>query len=222
MIKACILDMDGVIVDTEPIQLEAFRLFLNNYQIQVSEEFLGSLVGYSIQDNMIDIKRKYFQDKEFDIPSAIRERNDIYLKMIAHQKLEPLPGVMKLISFCQQKNLKLALASSSDKQQVDTIMNRLIKNFRFLFNVIVTGDDVQNKKPAPEIYLYVLEKLKLPAQSCLAFEDSRAGVESAKAAGVICFAVRNRYTEEKYLEKAERIINSIQEALDNHFWGLQD
>jgi HAD superfamily hydrolase (TIGR01509 family) len=221
MIKACILDMDGVIVDTEPIQLEAFRLFLNDYQIQVNEEFLHSLVGYSIQDNMADIKERFFNDKEFDIALAIKRRNALYLKMIAQQKLEPLPGVMELISFCQQKNLKLALASSSDRQQVDTIMNRLIKNFRSIFEVVVTGDDVKNKKPAPDIYLRVVEQLKLPATSCLAFEDSRAGVESAKTAGVICFAVRNRYAEEKYLQKADRVTDSIQDAIDNHFGGLQ-
>jgi len=80
---------------------------------------------------------------------------------------------------------------------------------------------VINKKPAPDIYLRVLEKLNLPAQSCLAFEDSRAGVESAKAAGVICFAIRNQYAEEQYLQKADRVIDSIQEAIDNHFRELQ-
>lgn len=220
MIEACILDMDGVIVDTEPIQLEAFRRFLNDYQIGVSEEFLQSLVGYSIQDNMEDIKQQFFQDKSFDIPAAIKKRNAIYLKMIAQQNLKPLPGVMELISHCQQKKIKLALASSSDRQQVDTIMERLVINFRSVFNVVVTGDDVQNKKPAPDIYLRVVEKLNLPAQSCLAFEDSRAGVESARAAGVVCLAIRNRYAEDKYLKKADRTINSIQEALDNHFWGV--
>jgi beta-phosphoglucomutase len=219
MIKAIILDMDGVIVDTEPIQLEAFRVFLNLHQIHVSEDFLQSLVGYSIQDNMADIKQKFFQNKVFDIPSAIRRRNEIYLKMIAQQKLTPLAGVMELISFCLDTNIKLALASSSDQQQVDIIMNRLVNNFRIVFDVVVTGDDVQNKKPAPDIYLRVVEKLNLSAKSCLAFEDSRAGVESAKAAGVICFAVRNRYAEEKYLQQADRVINSIQEALDNNFWG---
>ena len=219
MIKACILDMDGVIVDTEPIQLEAFRLFLNDYQIQVGQDFLQSLVGYSIQDNMKDIKQDFFPDKTFDVASGIKKRNAIYLKLISQRQLKPLPGVMDLISFCQQKNLKLALASSSDQQQVDTIMNRLVNNFRTVFDVVVTGDDVHNKKPAPDIYLRVVEQLELAPTSCLAFEDSRAGVESAKAAGVICFAVRNRYAEEKYLQKADRIIDSIQEALDNHFWG---
>ena len=220
MIKACILDMDGVIVDTEPIQLEAFRLFLNDYDIQISEKFLESLVGYSVQDNMLDIKQKFFQDKVFDISSAIRKRNGIYLKMIAQQKLEPLPGVMELISFCKKKNVKLALASSSDRQQVDTIMNRLVKNFLIVFNAIVTGDDVLNKKPAPDIYLQVVKQLKLHSESCLSFEDSHAGVKSAKAAGVKCFAVRNRYAEEKYLRKADRIIDTIQEALNNNFWEL--
>jgi len=220
MITACILDMDGVIVDTEPIQLEAFRIFLNEYQIHVDEEFLQSLVGYSIQDNMEDIKYKFFHQKAFDISSAIRRRHDIYLNMIAQQKLEPLPGVMELISFCQKKNLKLALASSSDQQQVDTIMSRLVNKYQTIFDAVVTGDDVQNKKPAPDIYLKVIEQLKLAPESCLAFEDSHAGVESAKAARVKCFAIRNRYTEEKNLQKADRIIDSIKEALDNHFWGL--
>lgn len=218
MIKACILDMDGVIVDTEPIQLEAFRLFLNDYDIQISDSFLESLVGYSVEDNMVDIKQKFFHNKAFDIPSSITKRNDLYLKLIARQNLEPLPGVMELISFCQYKNVKLALASSSDQQQVETIMNRLANNYQTIFETVVTGDDVHNKKPAPDIYLRVVEKLRLPAKSCLAFEDSRAGVESAKAAGVKCFAIRNRYAEEKYLQKADRIIDSIQEALDNHFW----
>jgi len=219
MIKACILDMDGVIVDTEPIQLEAFRVFLNDYHIQVSKEFLDGLVGYSIQDNMADIKKIFFLNKEFDIASAIKRRNALYLKMIAQQKLTPLPGVIELIAFCQQKNVKLALASSSDQQQVDTIMNRLVKNYRSVFQAVVTGDDVIHKKPAPDIYFRVVEQLKLPAASCVAFEDSRAGVESGRAAGVICFAIRNRYAEEKYLQKADRVIDSIQEALDDHFWG---
>ncbi len=88
------------------------------------------------------------------------------------------------------------------------IMNRLIRNFRSVFNVVVIGNDVQNKKPASDIYLRVGEKLHLPAGSCLASEDSQAGVESAMASGVRCFAVRNRYAEEKYLDKADRIINS--------------
>jgi len=212
--------MDGVIVDTEPIQLEAFRHFLNEYQIQVSKQFLQALVGYSIQDNMADIKEQFFHNREFNISSAIKRRNEIYLQLISQQQLEPLPGVMELISLCQHTNIKLALASSSDQQQVDIIMNRLVNNFRIVFDVVVTGDDVQNKKPAPDIYLRVVEQLRIPPELCLAFEDSRAGVESAKAAGVKCFAVRNQYAEEKYLQKADRIINSIQEALDNHFWGL--
>lgn len=221
MIKACILDMDGVIVDTEPIQLEAFRLFLHDHQIHVDEKFLSSLVGYSIQDNMDDIKKKYFRNKAFDIASAIQQRNALYMKMIAHHELKPLAGVMELISFCQQKKLKLGLASSSDQQQVDTIMNRLVKNYRSVFEAVVTGDDVVHKKPAPDIYLRVVQQLQLLPASCLAFEDSCAGVESAKAAGLACFAIRNRYAEDKNLQKADHIIDSIQEALDHHFPRLR-
>ncbi len=218
MFQAIILDMDGVIVDTEPIQLEAFRLFLDSFHIEVSESFLASLVGYSIQDNMADIKQRFFHGRSFDIEGAIKRRNRIYLQLIEQQPLQPLPGVMELISYCRANNVKLALASSSDRLQVDTIMNRLIDNYRRVFDCVVTGDDVNHKKPAPDIYLHVVNVLQVPANWCLAFEDSYAGILSAKSAGVICYAVRNRYADEKKLQYADRVIDTIEQALIHHFW----
>lgn len=204
MIKAVILDMDGVIVDTEAIHMEAFRRYLMEHHVKFTEKFIQSLVGYSIQDNIREIKRKFFENKRFDIDAGIKRRNKIYLDLISSQDLQPLPGILELISYCKNHQIKLALASSSDWQQVDTILTKIFNNYYDKFNVIITGDDVQNKKPAPDIYLQTVEKLNLIPNSCIAFEDSQAGVESAKAAGVICFAIQNRYFSDSQLKKAKK------------------
>ena len=218
MIQAFILDMDGIIVDTEVIQLEAFRLFLKEHDVKFSNNFIESFVGYSIHDNMLQINKHLLAGKELDVENSVKRRNDIYVNLLSNEDLTPLPGILELISHCQGNNLKLALTTSSEWRQVETIMSRIANNYKTLFDVIVTGDDVINKKPAPDIYVNTVEKLNLPAQSCIAFEDSRAGVESAVAAGVTCFAVRNRYFDDIQLKKADRLINSVKEALENRFW----
>ena len=218
MIQACILDMDGVIVDTEAFHIESFRRFLKEKQVGFTEEFIESFVGYSIYDNILQINKQLFGGKELDVENSVTRRNDIYLNLLTNEDLTSLPGILELISHCQKNNLKLALTTSAEWRQVETIMSRISNNYKTLFDVIVTGDDVKNKKPAPDIYFNTVEKLKLPAQSCIAFEDSRAGVESAVAAGITCFAIRNRYFDDIQLKKANRIINSVKEALENNFW----
>ena len=87
MIKACILDMDGVVVDTEIIHMEAFRRFLKEKKVEFSEEFIQSLVGYSIQDNIYKIKQDLFKGKPLEISEGVKQRNDIYLKLLSSEKL---------------------------------------------------------------------------------------------------------------------------------------
>ncbi|MCI0496627.1 HAD family phosphatase [candidate division KSB1 bacterium] len=217
MIQSCIFDMDGVIVDTEAIHIDAFRYFLKENDIQFSEEFLISLVGYSIQDNMQQIKKRLPGASNLNIENGINRRNDIYMNLIASLHLQPLPGVLDLIACCQKKHLRLAVASSSDFRQVDLICSKLWGTYSDVFDVIVTGDDVLHKKPAPDIYLKAINKIKLPPQSCLALEDSRAGVASAKAAGLVCYAIRNRYTADVHLAAADNIIDSLAEVITIHF-----
>lgn len=218
MILACILDMDGVIVDTEPIHMHSFRKLLDEYKIHYTEQFIQSLVGFSDRENIIKIKQNLKINHQFDVDTEIRHRSEIYLELIAQQQLTPIQGIAEFITYCKDNHLKLGLASSSAVAQVDTIMQRLFNDYRSIFNTIVTGSDVVNKKPAPDIYNRVVENLKLDPLECMAFEDSQAGIASAKAAGLRCTAIRNRYTVDHFLMKADKIVNRITEALENNFW----
>ena len=203
--------MDGVIVDTEGVHLEAFRLLLDEYAIPYSKDFLTTLIGYSIKHNITTIKRRYNDLLTLPTDRAIQKRNDIYLALIAGRTLQPLPGVLNLVKRCQASDVKLALASSSERRQVTAVMKKTIPHYTEVFEAIVSGSDVEKMKPAPDIYLAALEKLDVPAAAAIAVEDSPAGVSSAKSAGIYCYALRNNYITEEKLSAADSIVHSLQE-----------
>ena len=211
--------MDGVLVDTEPIHAESFRVFLKQLDIPFSEEFIDSLVGYSIDHNIQTINGIFLTDHPMDISTGIKQRDKIYLSMINQRVLKPMEGIESLLSYCRREGLKLALASSSVREQVDTILKNLTDNgpaginYMNIFDVTVSGDEVENKKPAPDIYDRVLKILNISAEKCFTIEDSRAGILSAKSNAIYCFALQNQYLKPDQMDGADYIISSIKEVV---------
>jgi beta-phosphoglucomutase-like phosphatase (HAD superfamily) len=221
-IKAVILDMDGVLVDTEPIHLESFKILLADLQLDYDDSFLNSLVGHSVESNMTMIFQKIGRAVPEIINAEMARRESIYLDLLQTNDLHPLPGIPALVDICKKNKLELALATSSIREQVDTILEKLsgdsdgkVLNLKEILRVIVSGDQVKHKKPAADIYQQVVHKLKLKPEQCAAVEDSPAGVKSAKAAGVYCIALRNRYwNRDQLLEaQADCIADSIMEIV---------
>lgn len=205
--------MDGVIADTEPIHMESFRIFLKKAGIPFTKHMIESMVGRSVEENILHVMSISSSGRGFTLAEGIRERNNIYLDLVRSKPLKPLPGILELIRFCSDNHLKLGLASSSDSDQVKTILYRLFGNhYNRIFYAIVTGSDVQNKKPAPDIYFKALEKLELDSQSCIAIEDSKSGIQSAKRAGISCIALHTVYTKTEDLIEADYIVKSISES----------
>jgi len=215
--SALILDMDGVIVDTEPLHVESFRIFLKRRNIVASENFLLALIGHSVEENMREIYRAFFRAREQDLENDVREREIIYLDLLQRTNIEPRPGLEDVIAYCKRKGIALALASSSIREQITTILDKLniqsANSFSYhkVFSVIVSGEDVARKKPAPDIYLRALEQLGVNKSRCVAVEDSPAGVQAAKAAGIKCAAARTDYVAPERLETADAIISSLVE-----------
>ncbi|MCD6374293.1 MAG: HAD family phosphatase [Caldisericaceae bacterium] len=215
-IKAVVLDMDGVLVDTEPLHMEAFARFLDQLKVPYDDQFLFSFIGYSVPDN---IKKIYTEILNITDPQiieqGIKQRDQIYLDLLNSSPLRPLAGIEELIAFCKQKNLDVALASSSDWEQIDTIFRNLSKTSggsfepQAIFKVVLSGQDVKNRKPDPEIYLKVCRLLEKEPQHCLTIEDSPAGVTSAVKAGLTCFALKSHFVEENKLHHAHAVINHI-------------
>ena len=218
--KAIILDMDGVIVDSEPIHGEAFGLFLDSLNVTYTDQFISDLVGHSIDHNIQTINKVYLSDNPIDVLEGIKIRDAIYLELITNQYLKPLDGIEDLILVCKKRNIKLGLASSSAREQIDAILINLSQNseqnidFQTVFDVTIGGNEVVRKKPAPDIYNKVIQSLGIERDKCIAIEDSGAGISSAKANNIYCIALKNQYLKEMESLSADLVVNSINEVVD--------
>jgi len=218
--KAIIFDMDGVIVDSEPIHHQAFRMFLNELQVPYTEEFVNNLVGHSVDNNIQTINREYLSHDPMNINEGIKTRDALYLSLITDQPLKPLDGIEDLIILCKEKDIKLGLASSSVREQVDAILQSLSQNssqqidFQTVFDVTVAGNEVSHKKPAPDLYDKAIQELNIDRMQCIAIEDSGAGIRSAKANDITCIALRNQFLKENESSQADIVVNSINEVVE--------
>jgi beta-phosphoglucomutase len=219
-VQAVILDMDGVLVDTEHLHMKAFEIFLNRYGLKAEKEFLLSLIGASIEDNFKMFFKQFPLFKDKDIKVLIDERNALYLDLIKKEPLAPGSGVIELLDFCMNHDIKTGLASSSDKEQIDLILLKLNSNKNYelnlhnTFHTIVAGDSVKQKKPAPDIYLKAIRDLKVDPKQVLSIEDSQAGITSAKNAGIFCFALENYYNDVYKMKGADYIIKTLHDVVE--------
>ncbi len=207
--------MDGVLVDTEPIHIKAFQIFMDNLGLEYEPAYVHSFVGYSIDQNVRKINRDFLAGRKISVDEGVRQRDEIYIALLKESLHAPLDGVMDLQRFCETKHIVTALASSSWHEQVEMILNILDNNgfpLRKKFQSIVDGDQATERKPAPDIYLKSIANLKLPASACWAIEDSAAGVNSAKAAGIHVIGLASPFNTPSQLQPADRIVKSLSQA----------
>ena len=193
MLKAIIFDMDGVLVDSEPFILEAATQMLAEHGLTAQQEDFKPFVGAGEDRFVGGPAEKY--GLTLDIPAAKARTYAIYDE-ITRGHLEPLSGVRDFIAAARAMGLRLAVASSADRIKIG-INLREIGIDPGSFDAIVSGEDVENKKPSPDIFLVAAERLgALPAE-CIVVEDAVTGVAAAKAAGMRCLALTTSFTPDQ-------------------------
>jgi beta-phosphoglucomutase-like phosphatase (HAD superfamily) len=214
-IHAVLYDMDGLIVDTEPIHFQAFRRYMRQFDIDLPESVMPDFIGYTELDNLRDLKRKY----ELDTPleDMVARRRAIYLDLIHTSSIEVFPGFWEFSADARERGLKQAVVSSAAADQVEAVLGRLFEGRSdgpagSYFDAIVTGDDIERNKPAPDIYLEGAKQLDVPAALCLALEDSPPGAQSAASAGMMVVAVPNEYTRGLAFPGAMAVVDSLHSA----------
>jgi HAD superfamily hydrolase (TIGR01509 family) len=199
---AVIFDMDGVLVDGEPLHFRAVNQLLAPEGLSLSLEqykpYMGTKAGW--RDMAADLGLA-------SPPDHYSERYDELILEQYRTETRPLPGAVELVRALQRCGLPLGLCSSSRKSWVDACLDRL--GLADAFNGIVTGSDVTEGKPAPDIYLLAARTVSQPAARCLAIEDAPAGIESATRAGMTCWAVRTEYTRGLALPPVARVLESL-------------
>lgn len=217
-LKAVLFDMDGVIVDSEPLHRKAFYSTFEDLDIEVSLEVYTSFAGASTQNiadkliNMynlsvpasfiMDSKRKYFKeyfygDSDFDL----------------------IPGVRKLIEHFHENGIKLIVASSATKNTIEMVFDKFGLDKYFLGRI--SGADLVESKPNPEIFIRAAKIADVPVENCMVIEDATNGIKAARAAGIFCTAFKSPHTHLQDYSLANLVVEDFADLelskLSKHF-----
>jgi len=204
MIKAVIFDMDGVIVDSSHIHIEAEKQTMLKYGIRISCKELQKYTGMTAKFMFTDLIKKYKLNTTFE--KIFNEKEKILFRLL-EEGTRPTKGVVELIKKLKEENIKLGIASSAHKRLIRYVLEELKITHRF--DSIVSSEDITHSKPNPEIFLKSANELSVSPTDCLVIEDAELGVEAAKNAGMKCVGYRNPNSGNQDLSKADTVIDDF-------------
>ena len=192
-IKAVLFDMDGVLLDSEEYICRAGVMMFMEKGYKVDPEVFMEFTGMGENRYLGGVAEKY--GIPFDLEKDKARTYEIYGEIVAG-RLQPLEGVVDFIEKCRSRGLKLAVASSADPFKVEINLVE-IGIPSSTFGTVVTGLDIEHKKPSPDIFLKAAENLGVDATDCLVIEDAISGVAAGKAAGAKVLALTTSFTAEE-------------------------
>ncbi len=225
-LKAVLFDFNGVIINDEPLQLELFRRVLSEEGISITEEeYMARYLGYDnfkcFRAALTDAGREHLAADLSHVVALIARKTDYYLEAI-NDRFLLFPGVTDLVRRLVAM-YPMGIVSGAERKEIEYVLARA--GIRDCFQTIITSADLNSGKPDPEGYLKLLATLNslnnfvppiLP-EECLVIEDSRAGVQAAKNAGMRCLAVTNSYPAEK-LAQADWIVAGLEDCEPEALW----
>ena len=206
--QGIIFDMDGVLVDSEPLFLSAMNRLISADGAKPfsDDDYEEYLLGTTVEETWRRVKE--MRHLSASITDYV-ERYDRVVRQLLRDGLSPQPGVTNLLKECIERRLPKAVASSSLRSWVHLKLEAI--KLQDAFDVVLGGDDVANGKPDPDIYRLAAQCLGLPPQSCVAIEDSPVGIAAAVASGAYTIAVRTHSTRNMDISQAHTVLDSLEQ-----------
>lgn len=201
-----VFDMDGVIIDSEPLHASVNAQVFAELGIAISEREFHEFVGWSSRDMWSILRIRYHLPHSIEHLMSIAERT-LWQTLGERPFPDPIAGAVELIKALKKDGVRLAVASSSPGRLIDRMVRLL--GIDDDVTARVGGDEVMSSKPDPAIYLRAALLLDLPPSSCVAIEDSQAGVLSASAAGIPCVGLRTTNSGRQDLVAAALIVDRL-------------
>lgn len=205
MIEAFIFDMDGVIIDSEPMHFDVDIRVMEYYGHPITQEKLEDYVGMTNPELWKSIR------EEFGMSQTVEEIIEYQLGhkigVLRAAEMEPIEGIRELLAELKKGDIPRAIASSSPPVFIEAVLEKF--GLRDEFQVVVSGEQVPKGKPAPDVYLRAAELLGVNPANCAVLEDARHGVAAAKAAGMHCIGFVNPNSGNQDLTQADLIVNKV-------------
>ncbi|MCR4297775.1 MAG: HAD family hydrolase [Gallionella sp.] len=217
--RAIIFDVDGTLADTEDGHRESFnKAFAEsgldwNWDVALYDKLLKVTGGkerikYFVESFLTGFAKP--EDFEEFVKHLHKVKTAHYTAMLREGHIPLRPGIKQLIGDARQRGIRLAIATTTSQENVATLLQQgLGADSERIFEVIGCGDIVPHKKPAPDIYFWVLEKMGLPAADCIALEDSENGLRASLAAGIKTFITPNHYTRNQNFVGAAAVLDDL-------------
>jgi HAD superfamily hydrolase (TIGR01509 family) len=207
MLRAVVFDMDGLLIDTEWPDYQSWQEAFQECGSDLPlEDWVGHVgvwgMGKTVSERLADLR-----GAGLDLTALQARRRERY-HCLVREAMHPLPGVRELIAELAAHGIRRAVASASDAEWVAFVLDGL--ELRPWLDVVVTGEEVGARKPAPDVYLRAAERLAVEPWECVALEDSCVGVQAARAAGMRCVAVPNRLTRHHDFTAADAQVPSLE------------
>lgn len=215
LFQAIIFDMDGVIVDSEPLHIKAERQTLAPFDLDISDAEFHAYMGQTPKKLLEGIIAKYALPTTLEAIYPIHAAN---LLRLYRNEVTPIPGAIELIAQLAQTGLPLGIASSSDLELIHAVIDKF--HLGSAIGAVASGQEMTRIKPHPDIYLTVAERLGVDPARCCAIEDSTAGVRSAKAAGMACIGFQSPNSPGQRHDLADRVVDDLRTLCLDAFASL--
>lgn len=205
--KAVIFDMDGVIIDSEPIYNGIHEKMLRDFGVKEILDVPEDYTGMTNSAVFKIVREKYNLKQTVEEISAYQQK--VILEEFSRLEDEPIDGIRDLLALLKEQQIKTAIASSSARKLIETVVKKF--NLMAFFDVIVSGEEVPAGKPAPDVFLEAARQLHVSPEDCLVIEDSKNGTIAAKAAGMSCIGFKNPNSGNQDLSRADNVVLSIRD-----------